>query len=184
MTRYTRQVVNSAENAWDSRVNDNDLNIFDRPWPAYFHNNTIANLESTFPAATHDHSMAFAEYAASAGDTAVMSDATAYRLLSNWTWMRHRITTYSTGPQTLATDDDLIIFNGSVAIVFNLSASAVTQEGRAVRVKHRGSAGTVTVTPDGSDTIDGAASLALAVDDGALLVDDGAGDWVIVASQP
>ena len=184
MSRYARKVVNSGESAWDGKVNDNDLNIFDRPWPAYFHNNTIANLETAFPAATHDYSLAFAEYEASGGDTVVLSDASAYRLFSNWTWMRVRITTYSTGPQTLATDDDLVIFNGSVAITFNLSASSATQKGRRVYVKHRGTAGTVTVTPDGSDTIDGAATLALAVDDGAVMVDDGSGDWVIIASQP
>jgi len=50
--------------------------------------------------------------------------------------------------------------------------------GRPVRIRNNG-AGTITITPDGSDTADDAASIALGVGESILLISDGVSNWEV-----
>lgn len=73
----------------------------------------------------------------------------------------------------------IYLCSNTIAATMPAANSTDAAAGRVVTIKNNGS-GTVTVTPDGSDTVDGAASLALAAGDAATLVSDGTSDWVII----
>ena len=79
---------------------------------------------------------------------------------------------------TTATHEGAYSCDGTFAANLPAASSTDAAAGRLVRIKNIG-AGTITVTPDGSDTIDGAGSLALAAGDAATLLSDGTSDWEV-----
>lgn len=68
------------------------------------------------------------------------------------------------------------------AFAVNLPASAAGNAGRSIEVKNvTASANNITITPNGGNTIDGAATLVIAAARGkAVLRDNGAGDWMVM----
>jgi len=73
------------------------------------------------------------------------------------------------------TDEQYVVFNSAGPLAITLPASSLNT-GRGYRYFNKG-AGAVTITPDGSDTIAGAANLVLAQYDGGQLQSDGLGMW-------
>jgi hypothetical protein len=67
---------------------------------------------------------------------------------------------------------------GTYAATLVAASDADAAAGRPVRIRNNG-AGTITVTPDGSDTVDGGATLALAAGESVLLISDGVSDWEV-----
>ena len=90
----------------------------------------------------------------------------------------HKITTITATPDDVELVDDIILSNIATASVLNLpSASGIS--GRRYIIKNI-NVGTCTVTPDGSETIDGAASYALSSQyDVVTIVSDGT-NWIII----
>ncbi len=84
-------------------------------------------------------------------------------------------TVYST-TQTLVAEQ-FVEANSGGAFDLNLPASSLNS-GRGFRIFNKGAAN-VTILPNGSDTIAGAASLVLAQYDAAYLLSDGLGMWAV-----
>lgn len=76
---------------------------------------------------------------------------------------------------TVLTTEQFVEANSGGALAFTLPASSLST-GRAYRIYNKG-AGTLTVTPNGADTINGAASLALLQNKSAIVQSDGLGAW-------
>ena len=82
------------------------------------------------------------------------------------------ITTVSSGPYAVLATDDEIRFNGT----FTVTLPAATGSGRPLALKNIGT-GTITITPDGTDTIDGFSSVYLYQRGGYGLIDGATGRW-------
>lgn len=80
---------------------------------------------------------------------------------------------------TAGAPEVLYLCTNTITATLPAATSTDAALGRLARIKNNG-AGTVTVSPDGSDTVDGAASLALAAGDSVTLVSDGTSDWVVI----
>lgn len=78
--------------------------------------------------------------------------------------------------QTLSTEQ-FVEANSGGAFNLTLPASSLNT-GRAYRIFNKG-AGTVTILPNGSDSIEGSASLALAQYDAVIVQSDGLGMWAV-----
>lgn len=93
------------------------------------------------------------------------------------------VTDVTTTPYPVTDDDSVIrVGSGSGAIVVNLPTAAGIR-GRQYTIKHVSGANNVTVTPNGSETIDGAANHPLnAVYKYVSIVSDGT-NWAIVANN-
>jgi hypothetical protein len=76
--------------------------------------------------------------------------------------------------QTLTTQQ-LVVANSGSAFDLDLPASSLNT-GRTYHIYNKG-AGAVTITPNGSDTIGGAASLVLAQGESVIITSDGIGNW-------
>lgn len=76
---------------------------------------------------------------------------------------------------TLDEDYQLVEANSGGAFNITLPASSLNT-GRGYRIYNKG-AGTVTILPNGSDTVGGSASIALAQYESVILNADGLGDW-------
>lgn len=82
-----------------------------------------------------------------------------------------------TAAAAVLNDDDVVLATGTFNVTLPVADNSV---GRMITVKNLG-AGTVTVVPTGSDTIDGAASYPLALAyESVTVVGAGGGAWVIV----
>lgn len=81
---------------------------------------------------------------------------------------------------TLTTADQFVEANSGGAFNLTLPASSLNT-GRGYQVFNKGS-GAVTILPDGTDTIEGAASLVLAQYGNVLLRSDGLGMWSALVS--
>jgi hypothetical protein len=79
------------------------------------------------------------------------------------------------GVTTTLTTEQLVVANSGSAIDLDLPASSLNT-GRTYRVYNQG-AGAVTLDPNGSDTIGGAASLVLAQGESVIITSDGLGNW-------
>jgi hypothetical protein len=77
--------------------------------------------------------------------------------------------------QTLDSEDQFVEANSGGAFNLTLPASTLNA-GRAYRIFNRGG-GSVTILPNGADTIAGAASLVLAQYESAIVQSDGLGMW-------
>ena len=82
--------------------------------------------------------------------------------------------TVITAQQTLSTQQLVVASSGS-AFDLDLPASSLNT-GRRYHIYNEG-AGDVTVTPNGSDTVGGAASLVLSQGESVIIVSDGLGNW-------
>lgn len=86
------------------------------------------------------------------------------------------INTY-TGDQLLDTTNDIVICNKASAMTITLPAAA-TVANIVYQIKNKG-AGTVTVDPNGAETIDGDATLDLLTYESVTICSDGAAWWVL-----
>lgn len=91
--------------------------------------------------------------------------------------------TLVSGVDVTTTDTDAVIFmKPSAARLVNLKSSATSLAGKWLKI-HNNGAFSVTVTPNGGDTVDGAANFVLAAGSKSaieLILDNAAADWVIV----
>jgi hypothetical protein len=83
------------------------------------------------------------------------------------------VTVYSAN-QVLTTEQ-FVEANSGGALAFTLPASSLNT-GRAYRIFNKG-AGALTITPNGADTINGAANLVLTQYESAIVQSDGLGMW-------
>lgn len=184
MARYTRQIPAANEAAWDSKINDNFLNVFGRPLPLVKHAGDLTSLQATFPANQYDQALAVCQYSATAGDGLIfaVSDGTAWRALSGWQLgMRRLLTENPASPLTVTDTHDTVYKSNNTALTVNLPAIAGSQKGRVIQFKNKvGSTNNLTVNPNGADTIDGAATLVLTPGQSARLLCSGSGDWLIL----
>lgn len=184
MARYARQIPGAGEAAWDSKVNDNFQNVFDRPLPLIKHAGDLASLQSTYAANQYDQALAICQYSSTAGDGLILaiSDGSAWRALSGWQLSGRRLITENpTSPLTVDNSHDTIYKSNSTALTVNLPAIAGSQKGRVIWAKNKaGSTNNITLTPNGADTIDGAATLVLTPGQSARLLCSGSGDWLIL----
>jgi hypothetical protein len=184
MARYARQIPNAGEAAWDTKINDNDQNVFDRPLPLVKHAGDLASLQSTFAANQYDQAIAICQYSSTAGDGLIfaVSDGTAWRALSGWQLSQRWILTENpSSPLTMDNSHDFIYKSGNSGITVNLQAIAGSNRGRMILFKNKaGVSNNLTINPNGADTIDGAASLVLTPGQSARLVSSGSGDWLVM----
>ncbi len=103
--------------------------------------------------------------------TATMTQLSA--LFQSLASLINSVTVYSI--DVTLTTEQFVEASSGAAIEFTLPASSLST-GRAYRIYNKG-AGALTITPNGSDTIKGAASLSLAQYESAIVQADGLGDW-------
>lgn len=84
-----------------------------------------------------------------------------------------------TASYTQSTYDGLVVMNATVSTTISLLAVSTVVMGKPVVFKNVGS-GAVTLTANGIDTIDGAASLVLYQYESATLVPYAAGKWMVI----
>lgn len=184
MSRYARQIPNAGEAAWDTKINDNFQNVFDRPLPLIKHAGDLASLGTAFPANQYDQALAICQYSTTAGDGLILavSDGSAWRALSGWQLSSRRLLTENpTSPLAVDNSHDTIYKQNSTALTINLPALAASNRGRVLWIKNKaGTTNDITVTPNGADTIDGAATLTLTPGQSARLLSSGAGDWLVM----
>ncbi len=184
MSRYARQIPNAGEAAWDTKINDNLQNVFDRPLPLVKHAGDLASLQTTFPANQYDQAVAICQYSSTAGDGLIfaVSDGTAWRALSGWQLSNRRLLTENpASPLTVDASHDTVYKSNSTALTVNLPAIAGSQKGRVIWAKNKaGTTNNIVLTPNGADTIDGAASLTLTPGQSAMLLCSGSGDWLVM----
>lgn len=159
MARYTRKVISTGTNAWNSEANDNHLNTFDRPFPIIKHVGDLASLETAWPAASYDQCVAICQFSGTGGDGLIfaVSDGAAWHSISSWQLMGRPIRTAITAAHSIVDADDYIVITGSTTFALTFPAISGANKDRTIKVKHKGT-GTVTMTPTGGDTFDGQAS--------------------------
>jgi hypothetical protein len=184
MSRPTRPTVDAGDASWDAPVNDANIQLYDRPAPiGELHAGTLSSLGSARAPSAYDQCLAWAWFGASGGSgfVPVLSNGSAWVPVSNWIAARKKITSVSSA-YPVVTADDVIVTTGASSFAVTLPAADASNEGREIEVKHNGT-GTVTLTPDGSDTIDGGASLAMASQyNSAIVRSDGAGNWLLLTT--
>jgi hypothetical protein len=185
MTRPVRINVPAGDNSWEGQLNTNLQQIYDRPFPPLLHVGTLANLESTRPAAQYQYCIAIVDYdsAGTPGQHMAFSNGTAWKLASNWELFQRRTFRSTAGAISVADIDDTIITTGGASFAVTIPAISDANEGRVIRIKQNGT-GTVTVTPTGGDTIDGAGTKAMDTQyDGFEFISDGTGNWQIMGGS-
>ena len=75
--------------------------------------------------------------------------------------------------------EQIYLCTGTYAATLEAATSTDAALGRVARIKNNG-VGTITITPAGSDTIEGAATLTASAGDCINLLSDGTSDWVII----
>jgi len=98
------------------------------------------------------------------------------------------ITSSGTTPYTIADADgiELLNYTAAAASVVNLPKCAAANEGREIVVyaASASSANTITVTPNSSDTVGGAATQVLnGSDEYIVLVSDGTSNWILLGDN-
>lgn len=184
MARYARQIPGAGEAAWDSKVNDNFQNVFDRPLPLVKHAGDLTSLQTAFPANQYDQALAICQYSGTAGDGLIFafSDGTSWRPLSSWQLGNRKILTENpTSPYTLLTNDDVVYKSNSTALTVNLPALAGSNKGRVLYAKNKaGTTNNLVLDGNGAETIDGAATLTLTPGQSATLISNGSNDWLVI----
>ncbi len=183
MARYARQIPAAGELGWDARINDNFQNVLDRPLPLVKHAGDLASLQSAFPANQFDQALAICQYSTTSGDGLIfaLSDGVAWRALSGWQLSQRRLITENpTSPLTVDAGHDTVYKSNGTALTVNLPEIAGAQVGRVIWAKNKaGTANNLTLTPNGANTIDGAATLVLTPGQSARLLCSSAGDWLV-----
>ena len=115
------------------------------------------------------------------GTKAITAQVVRNWLVSSFTTAPHAIKS-SAGPYTLTIDDGTLIISYTGNYVINLpAANTANIVGLRFRIKKTSSAAySVTITPNGADTIDGDANLVMVTqNNGIELVPDGVSRWNI-----
>lgn len=79
----------------------------------------------------------------------------------------------SATPYTITANDDTVIFTTNTAKVAFLPNCALLPPGQTLTLINQASPGTVTVSPNGSQTIDGNVSLVITASSSVILMTDG-----------
>lgn len=180
MSRFDRDdvIINNGEAAWDAKINDATLNIFDRPFAIHEHTGDETDLEATFPAANNDRTLVWVDHSVD-GWTLYYSDGTVWAALttSGGGGSSNDIEAIS-GAATIANGTEIAVCSGTTYTV-TLPAAATVGAGKLLYVKKTAS-GDITIDGNASETIDGDATYVLTEDEQAvLLVSDGS-NWLVI----
>jgi hypothetical protein len=182
MSRFTRKEISTGYNAWNAEVNDDFINVFDRPIALIKHAGNLTSLGSSYTASSYDQCLAICQYSATAGDGLIfaVSNGTTWVPVNGWELFNRIQFTAVTNTHGVGATEDFIVITGSNTFALTLPAIAGANTGRKITVKHKGT-GTVTVTPTGGDTIDGSATHVLGTQYMSFAyISDGTSDWLIV----
>lgn len=160
MARPTRIAINAGLQAWDADVNDNLTNLFDRPLAIALHSGDETDLEATFAAALYDKCLIWVDHSVD-GWTLYYSTGSAWSVLTTGGGGGSSILGQESisGATTIDPDSDIVLASGTTYTI-TLPAAATYGQGRILYIK-RLSSGTLTVDADGTETIDGATTLAM-----------------------
>lgn len=180
MARPTRQTIDNGTNAWDSKVNTNFQNLFNRPLPIALHTGDESDLEATFPAAQYDKCLIWVDHSVD-GWVIYSSDGTVWALFSAGGGGGGPMSIQSiTTTDTINDTENVLAVCSGTTYTATLPSAATVGAGHRVTVK-RTSSGTITVSRAGSDTIDGATTFLLDVALSAVsLVSDGTSNWHVI----
>jgi hypothetical protein len=176
MSRPTRLPIVNGQQAWDSLVNDDFKNVFNRPLAICIQKAdesttlTETTLASEYAAASYQDCIAWVNHTVR-GKTLYRSNGT------TWEIVRGATKFYERSIAALATVqdyDDVIVCTGTTYTVTLPAASG--NSGRVLYIK-RNSSGTITIDGNASEQIDGSLTLALSSTlAAALLICDGS-NW-------
>lgn len=173
MTRFARLTINNGENAWDAKANSMFQNLLDRPIPIPQHSGDESDLASTWAASSYDRCMIWVDHTVR-GWTLYWSNGT------TWIPFGGSINVRTDGSATVTVDpaDNLVIVTGSGGNTVNLPPAA-SAANAVIHIKNN-TTGTITIDADGTETIDGALTLASAIQyENYSLVSDGS-NWHII----
>ncbi len=151
MARPLKLDIDSGNQNWDGKIDDNFEVLFDGPIPIHTSASlTETNLQSTFPATSYDRCLVWVNHSVY-GYLLYVSDGT------NWRPYGHdrRITTSHTGAVTLNGREQVVLLSGTPPYTVTL-APAANWRGRTLVLKLLVAGGTVTIDGSGAETIDGA----------------------------
>ena len=172
MARYARKVITSAE-AWDAKVNDNELNTFDRPIPIHVHTGDQTDLESTFAAASYDQCLVWVDHTV-LGHVQYFSTGTAWEIYHPKRGFRD-----VSGAGSINADDEVVRVAAGSTYTLTLP-TATSAAGRTIVFKTISGSSTITIDGNGAETVDSSADTTLV---GALatttLYSDGTEWWIV-----
>lgn len=175
MSRPLRTTIASGTQAWDGRMDDNLIKVFDQPIPVHEHTGDETDLEATFPAAAYDRCAVWVDHTTE-GFTLYVSDGTNWQPRDGGKQVVETVT----GASTLGVEAQVVLQGGSLPYTTELPTAA-SMRGRTVTFKQTG-AGTWTVDGNGAEQIDGGASITLtAAQQARQLFSDGT-SWHVIAS--
>lgn len=181
MARPTRIPLVNGQQAWDSVVNDDFKLVFNRPLAICNQQTnestvlTESNLAASYAAASYAECFVWVNHSVR-GYTLYRSNGSTWEIVRGATRLYERAIS---GTTTVQDYDDVVVCGGTTYTV--TLPTAVGQQGRLIYVK-RNSSGTINVAADGSETIDGSATLSMTTAfQAVILVSDGA-NWFSFSS--
>lgn len=179
MARPTRQTIDNGTNAWDSKINTNFQNLFNRPLPIALHTGDETDLEATFPAAQYDKCLIWVDHSVD-GWVIYSSNGTSWIVFSSGGGGSAILVIETlSAVGTIADTTSLAVLSGTTYTA-TLPAAAAVGAGWVLWLKKTAS-GTITVDGNASETIDGSTTYVMRYSNqAAALVSDGT-NWKILA---
>lgn len=174
MSRPTRKALDSGVSGWDALVNDNEIQIYDRPFPMHIHTGDQTDIASTFAAASYDQCFLLVDHTV-LGHVLYFSNGTSWEL-----WAQRKNLRTTTGAVTMVADDGVILCDddsGNYDVDLPPPADA---KGRVYQIKRIGASDVATVVPNVSEDIDGAASFVLAAQYQSVTLTSDGTDWFVL----
>lgn len=179
MARPTIVPINSGNQGWDDRIDD-DLDVITAAPIPIFESaaiTSLAGLETVYPAAAHDRCLIWINLT-TYGYTLCWSNGAAWIPFGD----ERRPKTQLSATTTQVVSDKFVRFTGAGSVDYDFLASAAWA-GQTVEVRND-SAATINLDPNGSETINGGGAgspLVLAVGSTARVYSDGAALFASVA---
>lgn len=174
-TRPTFPDIDNGDEAWDADFNDVKDGLVEKPLPIYEHAGDESDIESTFPAASYGNCLVWVDH--------TVYGWTLYATDANGVWRPYQArnkqaVTSKTGAGSIAVHETLVICGGTPPYTLTLPTAA-SAAGLTFQIKNP-TTGTVTVDGNGSETIDGAANVALATQYANLVIYSDGTTWHIL----
>lgn len=176
MARPATVPINSGNQGWDGRIDDDFDILANGPIPLYENASlTESTLASTFPAASYSECLVWVNHT-TLGYTLYRSDGT------NWHPFdpQRRLSRNVTALETLTTAEPCFLITASGTLPYTLTLPAASAfAGRTIAFKTL-VAGTLTIARAGGDTIDGATTQTITVQYGVLRIYSNGSTWLLV----